>query len=262
MLTNLAEMHGFDAAPTDEATRNSQRHHHRRTHKPLAFRVTLAIWRVCDLALALVIAAIALPIIILAATAVRLTSRGPSFYTQMRVGRGGKVFRIYKIRSMVHECESLTGPRWTIPGDPRVTPVGWFLRRTHIDELPQLWNVLKGEMSLIGPRPERPEFVRELARNIVDYADRHTVLPGITGLAQVQLAPDTDLESVRRKLRYDLHYIDHAGIGLNLRILVATFLHMLGVSFARMRTLGLVPGPMVVERSEEAEVHPTADMAA
>jgi len=179
--------------------------------------------------------------------AVKLTSRGPAFYTQTRVGQDGHLFTIYKIRTMIHKCESLTGPRWTTPGDPRVTPVGWFLRRTHFDELPQLLNVLRGEMSLIGPRPERPEFVAKLERVIPGYGQRHRVLPGITGLAQVQLPPDTDIDSVRRKVSYDLHYVRRISLILDARILIATGLHLLGVSFTRLQTLGVVPGPAVVE---------------
>jgi lipopolysaccharide/colanic/teichoic acid biosynthesis glycosyltransferase len=145
---------------------------------------------------------------------------------------------------MIDNCESLTGPRWTIPGDPRVTPLGWFLRRTHLDELPQLFNVLKGDMSLIGPRPERPEFVAKLERLVSDYAARHHVLPGITGLSQVQLPPDTDIESVRLKLQYDLYYIRRRGPLLDLRIALATLLHMFGASFALMRRLRVVPAPV------------------
>jgi lipopolysaccharide/colanic/teichoic acid biosynthesis glycosyltransferase len=203
--------------------------------------------RALDFTLALLLTALAIPIVILAALAVRLTSRGPAFYTQTRTGKNGVPFTIFKIRTMLHNCESLTGPRWTMPGDPRVTIIGWFLRRTHIDELPQLLNVLKGEMSLIGPRPERPEFVSELTQAIDDYPLRLAVLPGITGLAQVQLAPDTEIESVRRKLRYDLYHIAHLGLWLDLRILVATALHMLGVSFDRLQRLRIVPGPSKVE---------------
>jgi lipopolysaccharide/colanic/teichoic acid biosynthesis glycosyltransferase len=208
---------------------------------PAPQRSYLKVRRLLDFTIGLGLVVIALPIVALAALAVKVTSRGPAFYTQTRVGRGGRTFTIYKIRTMIDKCESLTGPRWTIPGDPRVTPIGWLLRRTHIDELPQLLNVLKGQMSLIGPRPERPEFVRELAHVIPDYAKRHAVLPGITGLAQVQLAPDTDLESVRRKLVYDLHHIEHMGFGLDARIILATALHMLGISFRRLRRLGIVP---------------------
>jgi lipopolysaccharide/colanic/teichoic acid biosynthesis glycosyltransferase len=195
---------------------------------------------------------IALPVVALAALAVRLTSRGPAFYTQTRTGRGGATFTIFKLRSMVDKCESLTGPRWTIPGDPRITPIGWFLRRSHIDELPQLLNVLKGEMSLIGPRPERPEFVQELERSIKDYHDRHAVLPGITGLAQVQLHPDTDLESVRRKLVCDRYFVAHMSLWLDCRIILATGLHMFGLSFAMLRALRIVPKLSVTEVQDES----------
>lgn len=212
-----------------------------------AQRLYMPVRRVLDFSCAFALTLLALPIVLAAALVVRLTSRGPAFYTQTRTGRDGKPFTIFKIRSMIHNCESLTGPRWTIPGDARVTPVGWFLRRTHIDELPQLLNVLIGQMSLIGPRPERPEFVAELEKEIHGYNDRHTILPGITGLAQVQLAPDSDLDSVRRKLRYDLHYIRHMSVWLDVRIAVATVLHMLGVSFDRLQCLGIVPGSDAVE---------------
>lgn len=204
-------------------------------------RAYMPLRRLLDFTLALALCVIAIPIVILAAALVRLTSRGPAFYSQIRVGRDGKWFTIYKIRSMIHNCESLTGPRWTIPGDPRVTPIGWLLRRTHIDELPQLINVLVGNMSLIGPRPERPEFVAELEQAIPDYQQRHAVLPGITGLAQVQLDPDTDLESVRRKLQCDLHFVRHLSLWLDARILIATGLHILGVSFTRLQQLRIVP---------------------
>ena len=214
---------------------------------PLGQRWYRPLRRVLDFAIALALTIAALPIVALAALAVRLTSRGPAFYTQTRVGCGGRTFTIFKLRSMVHNCESLTGPRWTIPGDPRITPIGWLLRRTHVDELPQLLNVLGGQMSLIGPRPERPEFVAELEKAIPDYQQRHTVLPGITGLAQVQLAPDTDVESVRRKLLYDLYHVQTLSPWLDLRILLATALHMVGVSFARLARLGIVPGQDEVE---------------
>lgn len=210
--------------------------------------------RVLDFSLALVISVIAVPVIFLAALLVRLTSRGPAFYTQVRTGKGGKPFTIYKIRTMIHNCESLTGPRWTMPGDPRVTPIGWLLRRTHIDELPQLLNVLIGEMSLIGPRPERPEFVQELSQALPGYDDRHDVLPGITGLAQVQLSPDTDLESVRRKLRYDLYAIEHLSVWLDFRILVATALHAVGVSYSLLSRLRIVPGPKQVETESTVDM--------
>src|SRR5262249_26068901 len=156
---------------------------------------------------------------------------GPAFYTQTRVGRDGRLFSIYKIRTMVDKCESLTGPRWSMPGDPRITLVGHFLRVTHLDELPQLLNVLRGEMSLIGPRPERPEFIPELERALPAYRGRLAIRPGVTGLAQVQLPADTDLDSVRAKLAYDLYYIRHRGAWLDFRILVCTALYAFGIPF-------------------------------
>ncbi len=117
-----------------------------------------------DFGLALLLAVVALPVTAVCALAVKLSSSGPAFYTQTRVGRGGKLFTIYKLRTMIHNCESLTGPRWCVPGDPRVTRLGALLRVTHLDELPQLLNVLKGDMALVGPRPERPEFLPQLER--------------------------------------------------------------------------------------------------
>src|SRR5439155_12868491 len=114
---------------------------------------------------------------------VKLTSRGPALYTQTRLGRNGRPFTIYKLRTMQHRCESLTGARWSTPGDPRITPVGRFLRKTHLDELPQLWNVLRGDMALVGPRPERPEFVPQLEQAVPHYRDRLLVRPGVSGLA-------------------------------------------------------------------------------
>src|SRR5262249_17904057 len=143
-------------------------------------------------------------LILYAMALVRLTSRGSAIYRQTRLGLNGRPFTIYKIRTMYHDSERLTGPQWSRPGDPRVTPIGRILRATHIDELPQLWNVLRGEMSLVGPRPERPELAAGLERELPSYRDRLAVRPGVTGLAQVQLPPDTDVESVRRKLAYDI----------------------------------------------------------
>jgi lipopolysaccharide/colanic/teichoic acid biosynthesis glycosyltransferase len=155
--------------------------------------------------------------------------RGPAVYTQTRVGRGGRVFTLYKVRTMYHDCESLTGPRWSTPGDPRVTPVGRVLRKLHLDELPQLWNVLRGDMSLVGPRPERPEIVKQLREQIVGYDRRHRVKPGITGFAQIHLPPDTCVRSVKNKLAYDLYYIRHRTAGMELFVLFATALKMFGL---------------------------------
>src|SRR5262249_6782677 len=156
------------------------------------------------------------PVILLCAVLVRLTSRGPAFYSQVRLGRGGRPYRIYKIRTMYHQCELKSGARWSQAGDPRVTPVGRFLGSTHLDELPQLWNVLKGDMALVGPRPERPEFIPALARAIPLYELRLLVRPGVTGLAQIQLPPDTDVQSVRAKVAHDLYYVRHMSLWVDL----------------------------------------------
>ncbi len=171
----------------------------------------------------------AAPVILAAMALVRLTSPGPAIYRQTRLGRGGRSFTIYKIRTMHHNSERLTGPRWSTPGDPRVTRLGRILRATHLDELPQLWNIFRGDMSLVGPRPERPEIVPQLERVLPAYRERLLVRPGVTGLAQVQLPPDTDVESVRRKLACDLYYISRAGIWLDLRIMIGTALGLMSV---------------------------------
>ena len=175
-----------------------------------------------DFLVALVLFVILLPVILLAALLVKLTSRGPAFYCQTRLGKQSRVFRLYKLRTMVHNAESATGPVWTKTNDPRITPLGQLLRDTHIDEFPQIVNVLLGHMSLVGPRPERPEFVATLEWQLPNYRDRLNVRPGITGIAQLSLPPDSDLESVQRKLVHDLYYICYAGPWLDLRILVYT----------------------------------------
>jgi hypothetical protein len=147
----------------------------------------------------------------------------------MRVGLRGKTFWVYKIRTMSQDAEALTGPVWS-PGmaDPRITKFGRFLRKSHLDELPQLFNVLAGDMVLIGPRPERPEFTQFLAQEIPGYVGRLTVKPGITGMAQINLPPDTDLESVRRKLELDLDYICNSNFWIDIRILFCTALKVFG----------------------------------
>jgi lipopolysaccharide/colanic/teichoic acid biosynthesis glycosyltransferase len=191
---------------------------------------------------ALVLLILAAPVVLAAAVLVKLTSPGPAFYGQTRVGRQGRPFRIYKLRTMIDGCESLSGPCWSKPGDPRITPLGHFLRRTHVDELPQLLNVLSGQMGLVGPRPERPEFLPVLEQALAGYRDRLLVRPGVTGLAQVQLPPDTDLASVRRKLAYDLLYIERHNPWLDAKILIATAFKVLHVPFELSgRLLGFPP---------------------
>lgn len=214
----------------------------------------LGVKLVLDFLLAALLCVPALPVVLLAALAVKLTSRGPVFYTQTRVGRHGRLFAIIKIRTMIHNCESLTGPRWSMPGDPRITPVGWFLRKSHLDELPQLLNVLRGEMSLIGPRPERPEFVPELERSLPAYRLRLLVRPGVTGLAQVQLPPDTDVDSVRKKLMHDLYYIQNIGFWLDFRLLLSTGFYALGVPARMFTGLLFIPRLAFIERVMQTTV--------
>jgi lipopolysaccharide/colanic/teichoic acid biosynthesis glycosyltransferase len=189
------------------------------------------------------------PLTLLSAVLVKLTSRGPVFYSQVRLGRFGRPYRIYKIRTMTHNCEKITGPKWSLPQDPRITPVGRFLRRTHVDELPQLWNIIRGDMSLIGPRPERPEIVPVLEEAIPHYSDRLLVRPGVTGLAQVQWPADTNLESVRRKLAYDLYYVRHSSFWLDLRILFCTACLVLGMPYFFLRDFLRMPKIREVEEA-------------
>jgi lipopolysaccharide/colanic/teichoic acid biosynthesis glycosyltransferase len=183
-------------------------------------------WERCLAAVALVPGIVIIGVV---AILVRLTSRGPAIYRQLRVGRQGRPFFMYKIRTMGHDAEAASGPVWARPGDPRVTPLGRVLRKVHLDEVPQLFNVLKGEMALVGPRPERPEFTQQLAARIPNYLERLTVLPGITGLAQINLPPDSDLDSVRRKVTLDLEYIATAGCFLDVRMLLCTAVRLVGI---------------------------------
>jgi lipopolysaccharide/colanic/teichoic acid biosynthesis glycosyltransferase len=197
------------------------------------------------------------PLILLSALLVKLTSRGPVFYSQVRLGRDGKPFRIYKVRTMTHDCERESGACWATANDPRITPVGKFLRATHLDELPQFWNVLKGDMSLVGPRPERPEFVPNLEKAIPHYRERLNVRPGVTGLAQVQLPADTDINSVRRKLAYDLYYIRQMNLWLDMRLIVSTALHVFGVPYDMLGYLFRLPGQKCVETAYQERVQTT-----
>jgi lipopolysaccharide/colanic/teichoic acid biosynthesis glycosyltransferase len=189
----------------------------------------------------------AAPVILLAGLAVKLTSRGPIFYSQTRVGRNGSLFTIFKIRTMVNNCERHSGAKWAAANDPRITRVGAFLRKSHIDELPQLINVLRCDMSLVGPRPERPEFVPALQEAIPNYCDRLLVRPGVTGVAQILLPADTDLASVRRKLVHDLYYIRNASLLLDARLIVCTAIHVVGVPFNVIGRLVALPPLEVVE---------------
>ncbi len=170
------------------------------------------------------------PIIAFMALLAKLSSPGPAFYKQTRSGLGGRPFSMLKIRTMRNNCEAGTGAVWSGNGDPRVTRLGRFLRETHLDELPQLWNVLRGEMALIGPRPERPELVAKIEQAIPQYRQRLAVRPGMTGLAQVQRPADVDLEDVQQKLAYDLCYIRRLSLWLDMRIVVCTVFHLTGLT--------------------------------
>jgi len=163
-----------------------------------------------------------LPLIPFIALAIKCTSRGPVLLSQERVGRRGQRFRLYKFRTMRVDAEADTGPQWTSDNDPRITPLGRFLRLTRLDEIPQLWNVIKGDMGVVGPRPERPEFVQWLSAAIPYYELRHAVRPGITGWAQIRYKYAASLEDARQKLQYDLYYIKHMSLALDLLIMLET----------------------------------------
>jgi lipopolysaccharide/colanic/teichoic acid biosynthesis glycosyltransferase len=192
----------------------------------------------------LMLAAVALivvsPVMLIVAVLVKLTSRGPVLYTQTRVGLdrrqgrdygdnhrraldiGGKPFTIYKFRTMFVDAEQATGPVWATKDDPRITPLGRFLRQYRLDELPQLINVIRGEMNVVGPRPERPAIFAELRQNISEYALRQRAKPGITGLAQINQHYDECLDDVRRKVEYDLEYIQRQSLVEDLKIMLKT----------------------------------------
>ena len=161
------------------------------------------------------------PVLLVCALLVGLTSPGGVLFRQERIGKDGVPFTIYKFRSMRTDAEK-NGAVWAMKSDPRVTKVGKIIRKTRIDELPQLWNVLKGEMSLIGPRPERPEFVKELEKEIPFYSLRHAVKPGVTGWPQVCYPYGSSVEDSRRKLEYDLYYAKNMSILLDVRIILKT----------------------------------------
>jgi exopolysaccharide biosynthesis polyprenyl glycosylphosphotransferase len=178
--------------------------------------------RTMDILFAVVGLILLAPVLGIVALLVKLTSPGPVLYHQRRVGLHGRLFTVHKFRSMRQDAEAKTGAVWATSNDSRVTKVGRILRRTRLDELPQLWNVLKGEMSLVGPRPERPEFVSELAETIPYYGLRHGVRPGLTGWAQVRYTYGASVEDALEKLQYDLFYIKHCTISFDLLILFST----------------------------------------
>jgi len=178
--------------------------------------------RLMDIVVSLLILVITSPVTLLTSIAIKLDSKGPVLYKQKRMGMNGKIFSVYKFRSMVADAEKMTGPVWSTKDDPRITRVGKFIRKVRIDEIPQMMNVLKGEMSLVGPRPERPYFVEKLSKEIPLYKRRLKVRPGVTGWAQVKHKYDESIEDVKTKLRYDLFYIENISLRMDLKILFRT----------------------------------------
>lgn len=178
--------------------------------------------RIMDVMISLVFLILTSPIILLVGVAIKLDSKGPVFYRQERSGMNGKAFSILKFRSMVQDAEKKSGPVWSTKDDPRITSVGKIIRKLRLDEIPQVINVLKGEMSFVGPRPERPYFVEKLAEEIPLYKRRLRVRPGITGWAQVKHKYDETIEDVKAKLRYDLFYIENMSLRMDLKIIFRT----------------------------------------
>jgi exopolysaccharide biosynthesis polyprenyl glycosylphosphotransferase len=178
--------------------------------------------RAMDVLVSLLVLIIGMPLWLFIAIAIRLDSRGPALYRQERVGKNGRVFSILKYRSMRSDAEKHSGPTWADKDDPRVTRIGRLLRRTHLDEIPQFVNILTGEMSLVGPRPERPFFVRQFVEEIPLYRRRLNVRPGLTGWAQVKHKYDASKEDVRAKLRFDLFYIENMSLRMDIKILFHT----------------------------------------
>jgi sugar transferase (PEP-CTERM system associated) len=178
--------------------------------------------RVFDVLASIAVLVLALPLVLLASLAIKVEGRGPIFYRQTRVGLYGVPYRIMKLRTMRTDAEAGGGAVWAAENDPRITRVGRFLRQTRIDELPQLWNIFKGEMSFVGPRPERPEFVADLEAAIPYYAERHMVKPGLTGWAQVNYPYGASVDDARAKLEYDLYYAKNYTPFLDIVILLQT----------------------------------------
>ncbi len=207
--------------------------------------------------LALALCVPGLPLILLLVLVVRISSRGPAIYRQVRVGRGGRAFTIYKLRTMRQDAEATTGPTWAATDDPRVTRVGRFIRALHLDEVPQLFNVLLGDMSLVGPRPERPEFTQLLGARCLGTLTGWRFVQGSPVWRRVNLPPDTDLESVRRKVVLDREYIESAGPLMDLRILACTCFRMVGIhGTVTRRLLRLERWEVVIAATRVAAAEP------
>jgi exopolysaccharide biosynthesis polyprenyl glycosylphosphotransferase len=178
--------------------------------------------RVIDMLMSFILLVVSFPVTVATAIAIKIESKGPVFYRQERMGLNGKIFKIIKFRSMVQDAEKKSGPVWSTKGDTRITKVGAFIRRVRIDEIPQIINIFKGEMSFVGPRPERPFFVEKLSKEIPLYKRRLKVRPGITGWAQVKHKYDESVDDVKVKLRYDLFYIENISLSMDFKILFRT----------------------------------------
>jgi|HubBroStandDraft_4_1064222.scaffolds.fasta_scaffold10747_3 sugar transferase (PEP-CTERM system associated) len=187
-----------------------------------ASRIHLAYKRIASILVSTAGLVLSLPLLPFIVLAIKLSSPGPVLYRQKRTGRDGLVFDCYKFRTMRADAEADTGPTWARDDDPRITLVGKFLRTSRLDEIPQLWNVFRGDMSLVGPRPERPEFVEMLNREIPHYYLRHTIRPGITGWAQIRYKYGSSIEDAKEKLCYDLFYVKNMSAGLDLLVLLDT----------------------------------------
>jgi len=179
--------------------------------------------RIMDIVLSLTGLLTSFPLLLIAAILIKLDSPGPIVYKQIRVGKNGKIFTIYKLRSMRQDAEKGIGAVWAKKNDPRITLIGRILRKSRVDEIPQLFNVLQGDMSIVGPRPERPEMVRDLKKLICDYEKRLLVKPGITGLAQIEHKYDETISDVKKKVKYDLLYIRKKCLWTDLSIMAQTF---------------------------------------
>lgn len=200
---------------------------------------TSQVFETMERSVALAALILASPIIALCSLITMITSPGPIFYKQIRVGHGGRLFRVIKMRSMVVNAERKTGATLSWSDDPRVTPFGAIMRKLHLDEIPQLWNVVRGEMRIIGPRPERPEFVDEYVEKIERYEQRHRIKPGITGLAQVSASYHARPEE---KLIYDLHQMNnYKNWRLNVNIIWLTLAKILHLRSAKINLVGLLP---------------------
>jgi exopolysaccharide biosynthesis polyprenyl glycosylphosphotransferase len=238
-VTSVERSHTFVGAEGSEASYDTQRTPRARAPEPTTMalfgsgllgmiisfvRRTYAFAkRIFDIVASIVGIIVLSPLLLITALLVKLTSKGSVLYSQVRVGRKGRLFKMYKFRSMRTDAEKETGPVWAAENDDRLTPIGDFLRKAHIDEIPQIINILKGEMSLIGPRPERPIFVEKFKEEISGYEQRLAVKPGITGLAQVWHRYDETVEDVKKKLKYDLLYVKKMCFWADFNIIMRTF---------------------------------------